>query len=100
MKNGGIAKTDSRFRMDQRYFEEGETAEADEEKIKIEVRQRAARKEREEEQVTWGPIFFKEDEHPCKKGEKVFNIIHGQGSYWSRREQRDWEGLPNLFQDE
>ena len=44
MKRGGIAPTDSRFRMDQRLFEEGKVDEADEAKIAIELKQRNANK--------------------------------------------------------
>jgi hypothetical protein len=46
-----VAPTDSRFRSDQRLFENGLNAEADEEKTRLEVKQRAARKEKAEHQV-------------------------------------------------
>jgi hypothetical protein len=39
-----IAPSDSRFRGDQRLFEDGKWVEADEEKLRLEVKQRAARK--------------------------------------------------------
>jgi hypothetical protein len=41
---GVIAPTDSRFRNDQRFFEEGNVDAADKEKIRLEVKQRTSRK--------------------------------------------------------
>ena len=45
---GFLAQTDSRYRNDMRLFEEGKLDEADQEKIRLEVKQRKARKQREE----------------------------------------------------
>ena len=44
---GAIAPTDSRLRSDQRLFEEGRQQEADDEKVRLEVKQREARKKLE-----------------------------------------------------
>jgi hypothetical protein len=43
---GVIAPTDTRFRNDQRFFEEGKMDEADKEKTRLEIKQRAMRKEK------------------------------------------------------
>jgi len=60
---GVIAPTDSRFRNDQRLFEEGKIDEADKEKTRLEVKQRAARKEKEERKdPVENPIFFTKTE--------------------------------------
>ena len=44
---------DTRLRGDQRLFEEGQVDEADEEKIRLEVKQRKARKLREDAGGEW-----------------------------------------------
>ena len=61
-----IAPTDSRFRPDQRLWEQGKEAEADLEKQRLETKQRQARKEREAapDQGHWQPNFFTERPHP------------------------------------
>lgn len=57
---GVIAPTDSRFRNDQRLFEEGKMDEADKEKTHLEVKQRASRKEKEErKEEVENPLFFR-----------------------------------------
>jgi hypothetical protein len=55
-----LAPTDTRLRGDQRLFEQGKVDEADEEKIRLEVKQRKARKIRHDEGLIWQPNFFKE----------------------------------------
>lgn len=60
---GVIAPTDSRFRDDQRLFEEGKMDEADKEKGRLEVKQRASRKEKEEKkEPIENPLFFTKSE--------------------------------------
>ena len=55
-----IAPTDTRLRGDQRLYEQGDVDGADEEKVRLEVKQRKARKEREEAGGDhWTPNFFK-----------------------------------------
>ena len=66
--NGTLAPTDSRFRNDMRLFEEGKLDEADQEKIRLEVKQRKLRKDREEANITWKPQFFNEVNHPHVSG--------------------------------
>ena len=58
---GVVAPTDTRFRGDQRLFEEGQVDEADEEKIRLEVKQRKARKLRNDAGETWKTNFFLEE---------------------------------------
>ena len=69
---------------------------ADEEKIRLEVKQRKARKQREEAGIEWQPIFFKECAHDYLSGEKQWKFIQ-ENNYWQRRERRDWSGLPDLW---
>lgn len=57
---GVIAPTDTRFRNDQRFFEEGKMDEADKEKTRLEIKQRAMRKEKQDKKETVeNPLFFK-----------------------------------------
>lgn len=48
----GVAPTDSRLRPDQRFMEEGHWQEANQEKIRLEEKQRAVRRQRESEAET------------------------------------------------
>ena len=48
---GVVAPTDSRFRRDQRLFEEGEIDEAEVEKVEIEKQQRRVRKQVEDGEI-------------------------------------------------
>lgn len=68
--SGVVAPTDTRFRGDQRLYEEGKEDAADEEKIRLEVKQRKARKERADAGVEWQPQFFNEVDHPHMPGVK------------------------------
>lgn len=57
----GLALTDSRKRPDQRLMEEGKWDEANDEKLRLEEKQRAARRQREleaEVAVQEGRFFF------------------------------------------
>ena len=91
-----IAPTDSRLRYDMRLYEEGLVDEADEEKIRLEVKQRKARKIREESKQQWVPNFFVQREHPVISGETAYQFIQ-HNNYWDRREHHDWQDLPDLW---
>lgn len=69
---GFLAPTDSRFRNDMRLFEEGKLDEADQEKIRLEVKQRKLRKRREEANIHWKPQFFNEVNHPHVAGKTYY----------------------------
>jgi len=101
MKESGLlAPTDSRFRGDQRLFEEGKIAEADLEKIRLEEKQRALRKERADNDIEHEPYFFdKTQETDPFTGELVtsYRPKQGQASYWERRKIKDWKDLPEIF---
>lgn len=55
-----IAPTDTRFRGDQRLFEEGKIPEADVEKVRLEVKQRKRRTDLKEAEEEHKVLFFKE----------------------------------------
>ncbi|XP_051119509.1 oxysterol-binding protein-related protein 2A-like [Andrographis paniculata] len=80
-----LPPTDSRLRPDQRFLENGEFEKANEEKLRLETRQRMSRKLQED---GWKPRWFRRD------GEGPFYYI---GGYWEAREQGKWDGCPDIF---
>lgn len=83
-----LPATDSRLRPDQRYLENGEYEKANEEKLRLEKRQRMSTKLQED---GWKPRWFRRD------GEQgTYRYV---GGYWECREQNQWEGCPDIFGD-
>jgi len=87
---GFLPRTDSRLRPDQRLLENGDAAGAEAEKIRLEEKQRAARKALEEKNngADWTPTWF-----TMGKGEWVYS-----GGYWEAREKH-FAGrvLPDIY---
>ncbi|KAJ4803050.1 hypothetical protein LUZ62_015616 [Rhynchospora pubera] len=81
-----LPPTDSRLRPDQRYLENGEYEKANAEKLRLEKRQRMSRKLQEN---GWHPKWFQRTSESS-----TFQYI---GGYWEAREQRNWDGCPNIF---
>ncbi|XVF64636.1 hypothetical protein PTKIN_Ptkin09bG0183800 [Pterospermum kingtungense] len=81
-----LPPTDSRLRPDQRYLENGEYEMANSEKLRLEQRQRQARKMQES---GWKPRWFAKD-----KGSGAYRYI---GGYWEAREQGKWDSCPDIF---
>ncbi|XP_021681447.1 oxysterol-binding protein-related protein 1C isoform X2 [Hevea brasiliensis] len=81
-----LPPTDSRLRPDQRYLENGEFEMANSEKLRLEQRQRQARKMQER---GWKPRWFAKD-----KGSDSYRYI---GGYWEARQQGNWESCPDIF---
>ncbi|XP_057972463.1 oxysterol-binding protein-related protein 1C-like [Malania oleifera] len=81
-----LPPTDSRLRPDQRCLENGEYEMANSEKLRLEQRQRQARKMQER---GWKPRWFAKD-----KGSDTYHYI---GGYWEARESRKWESCPDIF---
>ncbi|KAJ0976041.1 hypothetical protein J5N97_018006 [Dioscorea zingiberensis] len=81
-----LPPTDSRLRPDQRCLENGEYEMANAEKLRLEQRQRQARRMQER---GWKPRWFVKD-----KGSDTYHYI---GGYWEARERRNWEGCPDIF---
>ncbi|CAI7745324.1 unnamed protein product [Closterium sp. NIES-54] len=86
---GCLPPTDSRLREDQRALEEGRYDFANQEKCRLEQRQRKALKDGE---PGWGPRWFK----PSGPN----NTWRYTGGYWERREKRDWSGVLDMFAPE
>ncbi|GMH21828.1 hypothetical protein Nepgr_023671 [Nepenthes gracilis] len=81
-----LPPTDSRLRPDQRYLENGEFGKANAEKLRLEQRQRQARKMQE---MGWKPRWFAKDAET--------DTYRYLGEYWEARERGIWESCPNIF---
>ncbi|XP_074309972.1 oxysterol-binding protein-related protein 1D isoform X2 [Silene latifolia] len=83
--NEKLPPTDSRLRPDQRHLENGEYELANAEKLRLEQRQRQARRIQES---GWKPQWFQKDEDDC------YRYI---GGYWEAREKGNWRGINDIF---
>ncbi|CAI0395541.1 unnamed protein product [Linum tenue] len=81
-----LPPTDSRLRPDQRYLENGEFEMANSEKLRLEQRQRQARKMQER---GWRPRWFAKE-----NGNDTYRYI---GGYWEAREKGKWDSCPDIF---
>ncbi|KAK9162173.1 hypothetical protein Syun_003075 [Stephania yunnanensis] len=81
-----LPPTDSRLRPDQRHLENGEYEMANSEKLRLEQRQRQARKMQEK---GWKPRWFAKD-----TDNDSYRYI---GGYWEAREQGNWESCRDIF---
>ncbi|CAN6480115.1 unnamed protein product [Victoria cruziana] len=81
-----LPPTDSRLRPDQRCLENGEYELANAEKLRLEQRQRQARKMQER---GWKPRWFAKDE-----GSDTYRYV---GGYWETRESGRWDSCPDIF---
>ncbi|XP_022922298.1 oxysterol-binding protein-related protein 2A-like isoform X1 [Cucurbita moschata] len=81
-----LPPTDSRLRPDQRHLENGEYDKANEEKLRLEQRQRISRKLQEN---GWKPRWFQRE---GKAG--PFRYV---GGYWEARKERKWDDCPDIF---
>ncbi|GAQ82863.1 hypothetical protein KFL_001270060 [Klebsormidium nitens] len=96
-----LPPTDSRLRPDQRALEDGEHDRSNEEKARLEEKQRATRKELKAEGKEWQGRWFTQavpGEVNVKTAKDegqaawVFN-----GEYWKARERRDWSACPDIM---
>ncbi|CAH8358378.1 unnamed protein product [Eruca vesicaria subsp. sativa] len=81
-----LPPTDSRLRPDQRHLEKGEYEKANEEKQRLERRQRTSRKIQES---GWRPRWFE------PQGES--ESYKYTGGYWEARDEKRWDDCPNIF---
>lgn len=81
-----LPPTDSRLRPDQRCLENGEFEMANAEKLRLEQRQRQARKMQES---GWKPRWFAKG-----NGSDTYRYT---GGYWEARERGTWEDCPDIF---
>lgn len=99
----GVSPTDSRLRPDQRLMEIGEWNQANSEKVRLEEKQRAARRNREFDAEAsakdgrpyppYEPIWFSK-----RKEDDSDSIAHVyKGTYWQAKEKKDWAACPDIF---
>lgn len=92
----GVAPTDSRRRPDQRLMEDGLWDEANEEKIRLEEKQRQARRQRETASGghdNFEPKWFVKQHDPLTKTEMhVFT-----NEYWACKAKQDWSRCDDIF---
>lgn len=98
----GLPPTDARFRPDQRNLELGEWTRATEEKLRLEEKQRQARKDRKDAGVEYTPMWFKKVNTDPKE---VIRLPEQRGEVWqfkstdyfNARIKRDWQGCPDIY---
>ena len=88
-----IAPTDTRLRPDQRDMEEGNYDRAADEKHRVEVKQRQARKRREEKGETYTPNWFTKKKHPVT-GDMFWDY---NGKYWPERKNHNLANAGDIF---
>jgi hypothetical protein len=84
--------TDTRFRTDQRLYEQGRVQEAEMEKLRLEHKQRESRKEMEARGERWTPRFFELVESPDSETGQSWVY---KGGYWESRGA--FKNEPDLF---
>ncbi|XP_045770625.1 oxysterol-binding protein 1 [Maniola jurtina] len=100
----GVAPTDSRLRPDQRLMEEGLWDEANAEKLRLEEKQRAARRGLEaaaEDAAARGvappappaPLWFTRQAAP---GQPHLRHLYSH-RYWDAKRDQDWAACPDIF---
>lgn len=88
-----LAPTDTRLRPDQRAMEDGSYDVAADEKFRLETKQRAVRKEREENDIKYVPKWFAKEIHPATN-HQYWKMVNG---YWKHRKQHKFDDCPDLF---
>ncbi|KAJ6263588.1 hypothetical protein Dda_2156 [Drechslerella dactyloides] len=92
-----LCPTDTRLRPDQRAMEDGEYDFAADEKNRLEEKQRAKRREREQNGEEYRPRWFTK-ERDSVTGEEYWRT---NGEYWTQREGvangGSWDGVPDIF---
>lgn len=91
-----LPPTDSRLRPDQRHLENGELEQANNEKRRLEEKQRRRLKQMKKDGEEYQPRYFVREEHEeDTMGNNVsYRYIRG---YWKDRKLRRWDDMPDLF---
>lgn len=87
-----LPPTDTRYRPDQRHFENGKVDEAEQEKQKIEEKQRERRREQEAKGEEHQPLWFSLDKTSKSNKDWIFN-----NQYWMKRESPGYKNLKHIF---
>lgn len=88
-----LAPTDTRLRPDQRAMEDGRYDEASNEKHRVEEKQRAARKKREQKRETYKPQWFVKSKHPITNDD----YWHYNNEYWIKRKNKQLADSGDIF---
>ena len=91
-----VAPTDSRRRPDQRLMEEAQWPEANQEKLRLEEKQRQARRQRESQSAgkdNYTPKWFKTEYDEFIDG----NMFKFTQEYWLCKEKQDWSRCDDIF---
>ncbi|KAH9572060.1 hypothetical protein CY35_02G126900 [Sphagnum magellanicum] len=97
-----LPPTDSRFRPDQRALENGDLEKATPEKLRLEEKQRLARKTRKEQGQEWETVWFGQREQgvtqvkAIQDGDIEPSWVY-KGRYWEARERQAWENCPDIM---
>ena len=89
-----VAPTDTRRRQDQRALENGDMKTASEEKDRLEQKQRAVRKIREELNIEHKPLFFEKWDNPFD-GQLYY--VYNYKYFEHNRPVQDWKKCPDIF---
>ncbi|EFO19328.1 hypothetical protein LOAG_09167 [Loa loa] len=93
-----VAPTDSRLRPDMRMMENGDWDAANQEKGRLEEKQRIDTKKYQDmlengQKIVERPIWFKKCfDRSCGTSRYIY-----QGQYWKCKEKKDWSRSPNIF---
>ena len=88
-----LPPTDSRYRTDQRALEEQKIDIAEEEKKRLEQKQREARKLREKNNEKYEAMYFKEEIDEVT-GELIYK---NSGDYWKDRSDKNYSKFKDIF---
>jgi len=109
-----LPPSDARFRPDQRALELGEFTRATTEKLRLEEKQRVARKELKEAGKPYRPLWFVQQdgydhhktalENPKAKARPLVRQMEEEGfvwgftgQYWDKRKAKEWRDVPDLY---
>mgnify|MGYP004701227991 FL=1 len=88
-----LPPTDTRLRPDQRAMEEGRYDDASDDKNRVEQKQRARRREREEAGIEYKPRWFEKVNHPVT-GKEYYKPIN---NYWKLRSEKKLSDVGDIF---
>lgn len=89
-----LAPTDSRLRPDQHALEEGVFDQANAEKKRLEVKQRAVRKAAEQRKDPLEPVWFERLPNSTAGETAMYRY---KGDYWEARKTGDWQRCRDIF---
>eukprot|EP00731_Ephydatia_muelleri_P015304 Em0008g1024a len=88
-----VCPTDSRKRPDVRLLEDGEIDQAADAKFRLEEKQRAVRRVREQKKETWKPLWFDLFEDPDTNS----SYYKFNSKYWDCKLRNDFSVCPDLY---